>query len=116
MREMRLKIVVFPAPFGPMIVNTSPCSTSKLTPSTALIPPKLIPRPSALKNVRGPPMRSSQALRAHVRLLAPERRVLVEREEREVDLDLHPPTVDAERLEEDEQHEDQTEDPGLQSR
>ena len=42
--SIRLKIVVLPAPFGPMMVKTSPCSTSKLTPSTARMPPKLIAR------------------------------------------------------------------------
>src|SRR6266550_3890778 len=37
---MQLSKVVFPAPFGPMIPRTSPCSTSKLTPARALTPPK----------------------------------------------------------------------------
>ena len=42
MRLIRLKSVVLPAPFGPMMVNTSPSFTSKPTPSTALTPPKAI--------------------------------------------------------------------------
>src|SRR2546425_12637294 len=114
-------MVVLPAPFGPMIVKTCPCSTVKETPSTARMPPKLMTSPSAAKNVirsregprHGPPhpptlgarretrhaprsrAPSSQALRAHVRPLAAKRRVLVEREEREVDLDLAPAAVDA---------------------
>src|ERR1700722_4486526 len=40
MRLTMLKMVVFPAPFGPMMANISPCLTEKLTPSTALRPPK----------------------------------------------------------------------------
>ena len=36
--EMTLKIDVFPAPFGPMIANSSLRPTSKLTPSMALTP------------------------------------------------------------------------------
>ena len=35
-----LKIEVLPAPFGPIMVNISPGSTAKLTPSTAVSPPK----------------------------------------------------------------------------
>ena len=47
MRLIRLKIVVLPAPFGPMIENTSPCWTSKLTASTARMPPKRMAMSSA---------------------------------------------------------------------
>ena len=57
---------------------------------------------------------SPQPLRAHVGLLAPEGGALVERERREVELDLQPAPVDAERLEQDEQHEDEPEDAGLE--
>ena len=49
MREIRLKMVVLPAPLGPMMVKTSPGSTSKLTPSTARMPPKLMASSSAAK-------------------------------------------------------------------
>src|SRR6266545_2025897 len=137
-------MVVLPAPLGPMIVNTSPASTAKLTSSSARMPPKLIPSPAAAKRLivpgggarHGPPHppalgaprgtrgaprsparpRSPQPLRAHVGLLAPEGRVLVQRERREEQPDLQPAPVDPERLEEDEQHEDEPEDPGLQPR
>ena len=44
MRLIRLNTVVLPAPFGPMMVNTSPSFTSKPTPSTAFTPPKAIER------------------------------------------------------------------------
>src|SRR4030095_12572736 len=40
MRLIRLNTVVFPAPFGPINVNTSPRRTSKLTLLTASTPPK----------------------------------------------------------------------------
>ena len=39
-RLIRLKIVVLPAPLGPMMAKTSPSSTSKDTLSTARMPPK----------------------------------------------------------------------------
>src|SRR5262245_48309832 len=131
MRLTRLKTVVLPAPFGPMIVNTSPGSTAKLTPSRARTPPKLIARSSAasrppavirgclrLLRARGrwasSRRRSSEPLRAHVRLLPLERGALVQGKDREVDLELHPAAVDAERLEQDEQREDQAEHAGLE--
>src|SRR5262245_29227698 len=143
MRESRLKIVVLPAPLGPMIVKTAPASTSKLTPASALMPPKLIarsstcrrlirlaggpdmaPRPPALGRAPAKPWRASgltvrvspQPLRAHVRLLAAERRALVEGEHREVKLDLRPAPVNAQWLEQNEQHEDEAEEPGLEPR
>src|SRR5438874_4976282 len=61
---MQFSNVVLPAPFGPMTPMTSPCSTSKLTPASALTPPKrlltsrtaskLIPAPTlALPRKRG---------------------------------------------------------------
>ena len=37
---MRLKTVVFPAPFGPMSPTMAPSSTSKETSFTAISPPK----------------------------------------------------------------------------
>src|SRR6185437_16742733 len=39
MRLTTLKIVVLPAPFGPITANISLSATEKLTPSTALRPP-----------------------------------------------------------------------------
>ena len=38
---MQLKSVDLPQPFGPISPRISPSCTSKLTPSTALMPPKL---------------------------------------------------------------------------
>ncbi len=39
--ELRqLKIEVLPAPFGPMMANSSPACTSKVTLSSAVTPPK----------------------------------------------------------------------------
>jgi hypothetical protein len=49
MREIRLKIELFPAPLGPMIDRISPFSTAKLTASTAFRPPKCSDRFSARK-------------------------------------------------------------------
>src|SRR5882762_6226177 len=141
MRLSRLKIVVLPAPLGPMIVSTWPGSTAKLTPASALIPPKLMARSSTANRLKcqprgaprlrrgaserwgsgghfGAPSKndvSSQPLRAHVGLLAPEGGVLVEGKQREVDLDLHPASVDAEWLEEDEEHQDEAEEAGLEA-
>src|SRR5687768_15736114 len=37
---MALSIVVLPAPLGPIIENTSPGRTAKLTPPNAITPPK----------------------------------------------------------------------------
>src|SRR5438876_10311619 len=142
MRLSRLKIVVLPAPLGPMIVSTWPGSTAKLTPASALMPPKLMarssavnkltgvaggpemaPRPPSLGRAPAEPWRASgvthdvspQPLRAHVGLLAPEGGALVERKQRAVELDLQPASVDAERLEEDEEHEDEAEQAGLEA-
>src|ERR1700682_255914 len=39
---MQFSSVVLPAPFGPMMPKTSPCSTAKVTPVRALTPPKLL--------------------------------------------------------------------------
>jgi len=47
-RLMALKIVVLPAPLGPISVNTSPVFTSKLTSATAFTPPKATDSPSTL--------------------------------------------------------------------
>src|SRR5215475_10727915 len=45
---MRLKSVVFPAPFGPMRARRSPARTSSPTPFTARRPPKSLVTPSSL--------------------------------------------------------------------
>ena len=42
-----LKQVVLPAPFGPISASSSPASTAKVTPSTALTPPKDLSSPCA---------------------------------------------------------------------
>src|SRR5271155_4020273 len=44
----RLKSVVFPAPFGPMIACSVPLRTSRSTPSTATMPPNRFERLRAL--------------------------------------------------------------------
>ena len=60
---MRLKSVVFPAPFGPMTPRISPCRSSRSTWSTALRPPKLFEiarvarRGAAAVMARRPPAR-----------------------------------------------------------
>jgi hypothetical protein len=36
----RLNSVLFPLPFGPMMPTISACSMSRVTPSTAWMPPK----------------------------------------------------------------------------
>ena len=55
---------------------------------------ELTPKMAEAVACRGPRRRSPQPLRAHVGLLAPEGGALVERERREEELDLAPPTVD----------------------
>src|SRR5437667_10319125 len=52
---MQLKMLVLPAPFGPMIAKRSPAATSTLTPARAATPPKL----------RCNPSRASSAMRAY---------------------------------------------------
>src|SRR5439155_22200607 len=52
---MQLKMLVLPAPFGPMIAKRSPAPTSTLTPARAATPPKL----------RCNPSRASSAMRAY---------------------------------------------------
>ena len=42
MRLIRLKIVLLPAPLGPTMAKISPSLTSKVTPSTARMPPNEI--------------------------------------------------------------------------
>src|SRR2546426_9244975 len=37
---MQLRMLVLPAPFGPMIAKKSPVSTARLTPASAVTPPK----------------------------------------------------------------------------
>src|SRR3972149_609163 len=96
---MRLKIVVLPAPFGPIIVYTSPRFTSKLTLSTATTPPKWMPRFSTLKKLMRICTRSSaQPLRFHVALLAAEHALAVEREQLEPGAHLEPAAVQAARI------------------
>src|SRR5690606_38751475 len=48
--ERRFKVVVLPAPLGPMIAKISPRSTSNERPPTAARPPKLRPRSVALRS------------------------------------------------------------------
>ena len=43
--ERRLKSVVLPAPFGPMMPSSSPCRTSSPTSATMVAPPMSSPRP-----------------------------------------------------------------------
>ena len=50
--ESKLKSVVFPAPFGPMITRNSPSRTSIETPSTIRTPPMRNPSPS-VRNTGG---------------------------------------------------------------
>src|SRR5690554_994741 len=49
--ESRLRVVVLPAPFGPMMAKISPSWTSNDRSLTAARPPKRRPRPSALSMV-----------------------------------------------------------------
>jgi hypothetical protein len=46
---MRLKKVVLPEPFGPMIAFIEPLSTSRLIPLTAISPPKFLVNPLVLR-------------------------------------------------------------------
>src|SRR4051794_15497517 len=132
MRLIRLKMVVLPAPFGPMMEKTSPSSTSKLTASTARMPPKRMAMSSARNRLIGghslsrchagcamtmgmagssPAMTivgtatSSQPLRAGVGFLSPEARAALQRIGLEPVLDLDPASIDAAGLEQD--HDDQ---------
>src|SRR5688572_357453 len=54
--EMQLNRVVFPAPLGPMIPNTSPRPTVSETLSTALSPPNVLVRPSASSSTSSTPL------------------------------------------------------------
>src|SRR4051812_3780310 len=65
---IRVKSVDLPAPFGPMMPRSSPASTSRLTPRTAWIPPKLR-LSSATRSIRGSLGRNG----AHELLLRPGR-------------------------------------------
>src|SRR5690606_33133048 len=56
--------VVFPAPSGPTIPNSSPARTSKLTSSSALIAPKRRPRPRTETQATS---LTPRPFRAHVR-------------------------------------------------
>src|SRR5262249_19223232 len=59
---IRLKSVVLPEPFGPMIPTTAPAGTSRLTPRTACTPAKALETPSRASrgavDVTGPRKRS----------------------------------------------------------
>src|SRR4051794_3570355 len=98
MRLIRLKMVVLPAPFGPMIENTSPFCTSKLTESTARIPPNRMEMPSAWNRVmhefpggqRREPCVSPQPLRSCVGLLSAKAGATLQWEGAEPVLDLQP--------------------------
>src|ERR687896_1905670 len=48
---IRLKSVVFPAPFGPRIARRSPPTTSRSTSRTACTPPKRLPTPRSERTV-----------------------------------------------------------------
>src|ERR1700742_4805888 len=61
MRLIMLKIVVFPAPFGPMIASISWGLTLKLTPSTALSPPNCNVRSLISSKAMSTPPRRDQA-------------------------------------------------------
>src|SRR5713226_8705696 len=48
---MQLKMLVLPAPLGPMMAKKSLALTSRLTPASAATPPKLRCNPSKVSNV-----------------------------------------------------------------
>src|SRR5258706_11446413 len=48
-----LKVVDLPAPFGPISASSSPAATSKLTPSTARLPPNDLPRSVTFNSAMG---------------------------------------------------------------
>src|SRR6266851_4078316 len=54
---MQLKMLVLPAPLGPMMAKKSPALTASLTPAKAATPPKLRCNPSKVSNAipTGPP-------------------------------------------------------------
>src|SRR3569832_717148 len=112
MRLMRLKTVVFPAPFGPMSVNTSPRRTSKVTSLTASTPPK---RTLMFFAERRMSSMSAKAVRLRERLLPLEQALAVEREKLEVGANLQPATIQAQRLEEHERDQHGAEHHGLQA-
>src|ERR1700729_1403419 len=138
MRLIRLNIVVLPAPFGPMMENTSPCSTWKLTASTARMPPKRMAISLAAKMLMGghteqrrwarwppPPLpqgegensaASPQTLRARVGLLPTETGAALERVGLKPVLQLYPAAIDAARLEQDHHHQHEAEQRRLQPR
>src|SRR5262245_26482876 len=60
---MRLKSVVLPAPFGPMIALSRPAGRSKLMLSTATRPPNRRVRPFTLRAMPLPPSSTSASLR-----------------------------------------------------
>src|ERR1700722_18251148 len=105
-----------------MIENTSPCSTSKLTASTARIPPNRMAISSGRNNIMEPPLRpwgwrgwvwwganspSPQPLRPCIRFLPPEHRPALQRICLEPVFHLEPAAIDAARLEQDHHHQHQ---------
>ena len=118
-RVITLNTEVFPAPLGPMIANTSPRSTEKVTPRSAWMPPKASDTSSTVKKlIAGLPTvcvgMSLVPLRAHVGLAAAVRVAAVQREGVQETADLQPAAVQPARLEQHEQHQHQAEDEDLQ--
>src|SRR5262245_55346502 len=73
---MQLKMLVLPAPLGPMMAKKSPAATSRLTPARATTPPKLRCRPSrassAIPAKRSPGLAEAPRRRQHRSQGAPE--------------------------------------------
>src|SRR2546422_8099361 len=66
---MRLKSVVLPAPFGPMMRRRSPGSTARLTPEVTRSPPNDLSRSLTASAVTAPP--SGERQRLPVQVLGP---------------------------------------------
>src|SRR6185369_11703442 len=110
---------VLPAPFGPMMANTSPSSTSKDSSRTACTPPKRSDRSFTSNTLTSVPSAwpapgSSISFGLHVRLAALEQIAPVQRESLEEGAHLHPAPVQAARLEQHEQRQDEAEHENLQ--
>src|SRR3972149_4253811 len=99
---MRLKMVVLPAPLGPISENTSCGQTSKETSLTARRPPNCTDRFCACSSgevMRTAPLAGSfQSFRLHIAFLPPEHALAVEGEDFEEGADLVPVGIQAERL------------------
>src|SRR5262245_23074821 len=63
---MQLKMLVLPAPFGPMIARNSPSLTVRLTPANAATPPKWRCIPSRLSDAIPPPARANPVTRGRM--------------------------------------------------